>query len=430
MNEKVQSDSMNLRKFAFHALDFFRGSKIRKDFAEIKYFVETNNDNSSQLSRLLRQCTQNVPAYKNFSEYRSLFDFPVVNKMILRENLNDHISSQYNLNELKSTTTSGSTGTPFKIYFDERKIRRHTAALMYWNSKAGADLGNRLFYLRVWNKLNMKSDFRQFLENIYPIEVANFEKEEVDSLMERINKSKAKSAILGFASAITTLLHSSIIPNNISGIIAMSEHLSETVRLKLQEKFKCSVYARYSNMENGFIAQQYDNSGEYLINRADYIVEVLRLNEDKPAEPGEIGRLVVTDLYNFAMPFVRYDTGDLGEIAVKEDGRKVIKQIVGRRSDMILSSDGKLLSSHSITNSLWDFPEIVQFQFIQKDKAKYLMKLNMGNHKDSFARENELDGILKQYLGEDAQITFEYVHEIPVLNSGKRRYIINEYNKF
>lgn len=419
---------MNYRYWAFRILDFIRGNKIQRDFNEIKHIVESGQENNCQLSRILKHCIKSVPAYQDMDSVSKLRDFPVVNKMVLRENLNEHISSQYKLGDLKFTTTSGSTGTPFKIYFDARKIRRHTAALMFWNLKAGAELGNPLYYLRVWNKINKKSPIQQFLQNIYPIEVSNFNQEDVDELMSRVSKESRDTAILGFSSAITQLLKYSLpAPRNLSGIIAMSEHLPESVRLKLQEKFGCSVFARYSNMENGFIAQQFDDSGEYMINSADYLVEVLRLEEDKPAEPGEIGRLVVTDLFNYAMPFVRYDTGDLGEIVVKENGRKVIRKIEGRRADMISGSDGKLLSSHSITNSLWDFPEVMQYQFIQKNKAEYLMKLNMGNHCASFSREKELENALKKYLGDEAHIKFEYVDEIPVLNSGKRRYIINEY---
>ena len=300
---------------------------------------------------------------------------------------------------------------------------------MYWNERAGATLGKRLYYLRVWNNVNKKGRLSQLIENIIPVEVSHFSKEDCDTLLKGIADYEQEVAILGFSSALTELskcIDSENIPHNVKGIMAMSEHMPESVRHDLQKKFKCSVFARYSNMENGFIAQQFDDTGEYLINTADFIVEILKFDSDEHADDGEMGRIVVTDLYNYAMPFIRYDTGDIGAIRRREDGKLVLSSVEGRKTDVIFDSNGIPVSPHTITNTLWSFKEISQFQFIQKTATEYVFRLNMNG--TDFKREDELTKAIKKYLGDSASISFEYVTEIPVLNSGKRRIVINEYN--
>lgn len=362
---------------------------------DISFRVTRNIGNPDALSALLSHTTNTVEAYSNYKGETDLSKFPIVNKNILRENLDKHLSNKYDQTKLITTTTSGSTGTPFTIYFNEDKIKRHRAALMYWNERAGATLGKRLYYLRVWNNVNKKGRLSQIVENIIPIEVSHFTKEDCDTLLKGIVDYKQKVAILGFSSALTELskyIDTENIPQNVKGIMAMSEHLPEAVRLDLQRKFGCPVYARYSNMENGFIAQQFDDSGEYLINTADFVVEILEIDRDETVTDGKMGRIVVTDLYNYAMPFIRYDTGDLGRIKRRKDGKVVLTQVEGRKSDVIRDTTGNSVSSHIITNTLWAYKEIAQFQFIQKAKSEYIFRLNMSGQ--TFKREKELTKII------------------------------------
>lgn len=414
---------MNLRRIAFNLLDFAKGGNIQKDIKQIAAAFDTIQDHSVQLATLLRHASSTVEAYASLKGCETLSDFPVVNKVILRDQINYHLSSQFDIRELSSTTTSGSTGTPFKIFFDKRKLRRHKAALIFMNEIIGAPIGERLYYLRVWNKINGKNKVTQLLENIIPIEVSHFDNIACNDFLESIGKKKA--AILGFSSAVVELTKkANYCPPNLTGIITMSEHFPEIIRQEAINKFGCQVNSRYSNMENGLIAQQINNSDEYYINSADFIVEILHPEKDEGVEEGHLGRIVITDLYNYAMPFIRYDTGDMGILKTLSDGRRVLSKIEGRKCDMIYDATGNLVSAHVISNSLWYFPEIYQYQFIQKDKACYRLKLNLKGA--PFNRQNELESLLKQYLGKNASISFEFVDEIPVLNSGKRRYIINE----
>ena len=68
-------------------------------------------------------------------------------------------------------------------------------------------------------------------------------------------------------------------------------------------------------MENGILAQQKTASeNEFIINWASYHIEILNIDTNELAPNGTVGRIVVTDFFNYAMPLIRYDTGDLGVI--------------------------------------------------------------------------------------------------------------------
>ena len=94
--------------------------------------------------------------------------------------------------------------------------------------------------------------------------------------------------------------------------ITMSESFPDDARQGIKDLFGCPVISRYSNQECGLISQQCKLGTEYHINTASFYVEILDLEKDISVEDGKLGRIVVTDLYNKAMPMIRYDTGDLG----------------------------------------------------------------------------------------------------------------------
>ena len=81
----------------------------------------------------------------------------------------------------------------------------------------------------------------------------------------------------------------------------------------------------------------------------------------------------------------------------------------------------------TLSRCLKYYPNILQWQFIQKEEMKYLLKIVL--KKNSTLNESEIIKLLKETFGNDAEIIFEYVNEIPVLNSGKRKPVVCEYVK-
>src|SRR5699024_8524305 len=131
--------------------------------------------------------------------------------------------------------------------------------------------------------------------------------------------------------------------------ISDSENLSVTAKAKMEEVFQCPVLNRYGNNENGIIALTMPGDDRMHVNFPEYYVELLKLDSDEPVAPGKPGRIVITDLYNKAFPFIRYDTGDIGIADEMLDGQCIVlRQLLGRVSSSLRRTDGQLIGEATI----------------------------------------------------------------------------------
>jgi phenylacetate-CoA ligase len=352
--------------------------------------------------------------------------------------LNSFCSKSFKGQKLRKVTTSGSTGTPFSVFHDEIKRNRHTAENIYFSDIIGCILGSRIYYLRVWNIINKKSWFKSWIQNIVMHDASSLSDENLQNLIEQLQTDESTKSILAFASTHEALSRFAAkypvqpIPVKVKSLITISETLPEGAREVLKKTFGCPVISRYSNIENGFLAQQcLTENQEYHLNLASFHFELLNPDNDKPVKPGELGRVVVTDLFNYGMPIIRYDTGDMAVLSDRSicgAPGPVFKKIEGRRVDFITDTAGNLLSPHVITNTMWKYASVVsQFQFIQNGHKEYLIKINIGDKE--FNQTDILVKDLKSYVGSDAIINLEFVNDIPILASGKRKKIVDNYKQ-
>ena len=439
-----------LRNKAFWAIDRYRGGKISKYFKLLKH-IEGNNSVSGdeilsyhkeKIRELLTHCVQTVPAYNRLAplleQENPLTQWPVINKMTLKNGGDRYLSDAFKHESLIPMATSGSTGTPFVNWQNHDKKRHVNAEVLFYNGEIGYEIGRKIIYFRSVANEVKKSRLQQFMQNISLIDCRDLSDDGIRTKIRQIRKlSKNGGAmILSYASTLDAFCRyfekhgtKEACECNVYGIISGSEMLKDSTREILSEAFNCKVLSRYANEENGFIGQDGIENNVFIPNRANYYIEILKFDSDKPASQGEIGRIVITDLYNMAMPMVRYDTGDVGawqNISVKGTRRQAIGKFGGRRVDMIFDTKGNIISPHSITNFMWRFNNTIkQYQFIQQDKAAYRIRVNLSGKCD---HELLVSGI-KNIVGTDAGITVEECNEIPVLASGQRRYIVNSMNK-
>lgn len=424
-----------MRRTIFKLLDSLKGSPIQNNLDDLYSFFENSFDSNDyllyqkeRLNNIINYSIKNVPHYKNSKN--DILSLPVFNKLSIRNNLSKFISNEFKINQLKEVVTSGSTGLPFKVFHNKAKVNRNSADAIFFGQMGGFNFGTPLAYLKIWNNINNKSIFQQISQNILPINVLNLSDHNIEKIINKLNK-KSNLSFLGYASALESISECVIrrkldINVKFNSIITMSEGINLKSRNQIQKLFKCPVYARYSNVENGIIAQQTSmNSDMYLINSSSYYVEIVSFENDLQVKNGQIGRIVVTDYFNRGMPMIRYDTGDIGsKIMTTENGKtqEFLINVGGRKMDAVFNTSGELVSSFIITNGMWNYSELLQYQFIQKSKDQYLFKLNCPN---GFMRQKELINDFKSILGSDAIIDFEYVNDIPLLSSGKRRKVVN-----
>ena len=156
-----------------------------------------------------------------------------------------------------------------------------------------------------------------------------------------------------------------------------------------------------------------------------YVVEVLR--DGRPARPGELGEVVITDLNNMCMPFIRYRIGDL---AVAMDPREAcpcgrglprLGRIEGRIQAMIVGAHGAVVPGSLFPHLFKDYDYAVrQFQVVQEEPARILLKIVKASRFDDQIFD-ELLAKLRSYLGPDMRIDVAFVDAIPLVGTGKRQ---------
>lgn len=424
---------MNITRILFKIKDFIGGSPIRRHYDDIKNHFESKTASSSAiLDPLLLHLHRNVPYYKNI-DFKSLSNFPIVNKSIIKSNFKEFRATNFEDKGLTKMTTSGSTGTPFSVYQDKNKKARNYGDTLYFGSRGGYLLGNKLIYLRIWVKEKMQPSWLYQLQQISTIDVQTLRDDEIQALIEDFkNNSRKTHTVLGYVSALEHIVrycernHIDNLHCKFSGVITMSEGLSPETRVKLKQLFKCQVVSRYSNIENGIIAQQEIDSDYFLVNTASYIVEIFHPEKDELLVDGLLGRIVLTDLYNYAMPSIRYDTGDMG-IKEMRNGKTYLKTVEGRKLDLLFDTSGEIITSYLIGRNMWNYLEIDQYQLIQVGEKSYEFKINCPT---GFSREFQLVNEFKSYLGQDADFKVIYVEGIPLLSSGKHRKTVNLYRQY
>lgn len=427
------------RNKLFWTIDFLKGGVISKLYNEVKFINENYNSikvyklRDENLNNLLNHATSTTPFYKAYSQNLQLSDFPVISKNIIRNNYDDFKSTVYLGKKNYRVGTSGSTGTPFILYQNAEKRNRHNADTLYFTKATGYRLGEKLVYLRVWTNQNKMNNILAWMKNIYMQDISNLNDKVLSDFIDMLKKDENTKCILAYSSTLEALcryldkINSKPLNCNIKSIIAIAEGLNLYTKESLIKYFKTTVVSRYSNNENGILSQQpIENENEFNINWASYTVEILKFDEDIEAAPGELGRIIITDLFNYCMPIIRYDTGDVGCIEKNKSGLPVLSKLEGRKQDMVYNTKEELISSFIIGSLLKKYPSLIQFQFIQESKKGYTIKIN---NNGEFKNENQLIKEFKEVIGSDSIINVEYVNEIPVLDSGKRRQVINKYLK-
>lgn len=428
-----------IRSKLFWFKDSLTGGKLRYHYNDIQSILEDYDTHTSRikreayLNRLLNHAVETTSFYENYKDFTSLKDFPIINKLTLVEKYEELQSTSYKYGVIHKMSTSGSSGTPFIMLQDKNKKLRNTADTLYFAKQSGFDLGNRLYYFRRWSKKHKKSKLTSFATNIEMVNVTEFSDEYFANLIQNLEKDTSNKGILGYSSALRELckyldrVNAKPVKTNISSIIAMSEALSTYTRATMNKYFNVPIVSRYSNMENGMIAQQFSNMGDdFHINWASYHIELLHPEKDEPVNPGEMGRVVLTDYFNHCMPIIRYDTGDFAVMNKNNtlfNNAPTFSKVEGRRFDIIYDTNGNALTPF-IVFEMEAFPELKQFQLIQDGKRNYTIKLNLDG---TFHHEKELADRLKLSLGTDAEIKYVYEHDIPELSSGKRRLTANSY---
>jgi phenylacetate-CoA ligase len=220
---------------------------------------------------------------------------------------------------------------------------------------------------------------------------------------------------------------------NIKGVLAISEQLTPSMRSFVERRFGARAHQVYGLSEFGLAAARCD-AGRYHVHREHCRVEIVD-EQGHACAPGEVGRIVVTGLSNFAMPLIRYDTGDLAEAT---DGPcpcnrtlPSFGEIVGRYSRIAYLPAGTMVPVLALRETIESMPvEIMQglreFQIHQyADRRMELRLVAQSPLPEAFFARIRDEWV--KATGGGAELSFRSVSEIPKPPGGKSEVFTSDF---
>jgi phenylacetate-CoA ligase len=207
------------------------------------------------------------------------------------------------------------------------------------------------------------------------------------------------------------------------GIVTSADMLYPHQRAAIERVFGAAVFERYGCREVDTIAAECGEHEGMHICAERLVVEFLD-ESGHPVAPGQPGRIVLTDLFSYAMPFIRYDIEDLGTLSTKRcrcgRGLPLMSELVGRRSDVLTTPEGAYVSVTALSTILPQVPGVRETQFVQKAadwlQVRVVRRLEYGPDSEATFRRH-----IGRLFGSQVRVTFDYVDEIPGTPTGKAR---------
>lgn len=372
---------------------------------------------------------------ENLADDDNFRALPVVTKDQLRERGAELRSTQPGSRELHVHHTSGSTGKSLSIVVDDRAQQWRRACTLRSDEWTGWRLGQRSAL--VWgNPEYQNRGWRGRLRNTL-LERGNY----LDTLrmdaeaLERFvatGHRQRPALLMGHAHSLY-LLARFVSERNLSawqprGIIATAMTLHDFERQTIEMVFGTRVTNRYGCEEVGLIACQCSQFCGLHVNADNVLVEILR-EDGQPADSGESGSVIVTDLTNRAMPLIRYQLGDVAmagdEACPCGRGLPLLARIEGRDADYIVTPRGELISGISLTENFAVLLEGVREMQIVQERVEFLRLRIVRDVSFGPATTRHIERLVRERFGEEMSHECEWLERIEPEASGKFRFCVS-----
>lgn len=228
--------------------------------------------------------------------------------------------------------------------------------------------------------------------------------------------------------ALHILEHQKIPPVIPGGLTPMGSSMTPRMRRVIEEAFRCRVHETYGSAEMASIAAECVHQNGLHPFQGLFYIEVVR--QGKPAGNGETGRVLLTDLVNYAMPLLRYDIGD---VAVVREGRCPCGisgpriDVQGRIQDCLPGEDGNIITPDKMMDwVLGAFPEVLAFQLEKQSPRDYYLQVMP--QKEKVSNLDEIVALVSRRLPGKPRVRARVVATILPEQGGKYRFIKNRIN--
>jgi len=404
---------------------------------------------SIQLKRLKELL---VHAYYNVAFYHRLFDranvkpgdikrvedlskLPLTSKREVRENFPEGILARgVDVKRCVKHRTSGSTGERMVFLFDESARAFNKAVSLYPFIECGLKLSDRVAHIRGGARATplikeSRDWFNRlgFMQRIFISPLAPFE-EQIRAL-----ESFNPDVIYGYPSSLFLIAEAlrdgrakHITPRL---VFSHGETLDDKVRHFINSTFAVEMYDTYGCSEAPRLAWECDEHVGYHICVTGSVVEFVDIDSGEHVAPGERGEIVITNLYNYAMPLIRYRIGDVGvpseEMCPCGRTLPLMKSVEGRMDDFIIKPNGELISPRTFAGILWNISGVGKYRLVQEKPDEFYIELV---EEKGFTEKTAdlLKKEIEKVMGCSIKLEVKIVKDVPPENSGKLRKIVSK----
>ena len=423
---KLIKSLSSLEKYHLGKIKNFKNERNRKLWNIIKYAYKK----TSYYKKMINDVEINV---KNFGNLINNWEqLPLLDKKIIKNEKENILALPVDKNFVTYVTTGGSTGEPFGFYMVRGHDWEHQEFLF---KLMGYKRGDKILSMdgSLVSEKNLKNNiyWTELSKNDLPygsfaMSSHYLTNDNVNYYIDFIKEFKP-SFIRGYPSFLEIIGKHIILKNikfdfQLKGVELTAETFYDYQIDLLKRAFNCKVFSQYGHSESCVFGYSINEDQTVYCSPFYGYTEIIG-NDNRHVKIGEIGEIVVTGFYNYACPFIRYKTGDLGLYGGEDNGIVKLKQIYGRTQDIIYSTNMEEIRLTALVfgRHYKAFSNIDKWQIIQNTPGKIIFKIVKG--KDfSDADKNELS----QNFMQIAQIKteFEFIDKIDLTIRGKSKLLI------
>lgn len=412
--------------------DLLKGESVHTHLRDLRDVEQWNAQQMHdfqqvKLRQLLSYASREVPFYRDwFLDHQLnpndvvLSQMPIVSKAIMRQEGTERFTAaEFPQKERIASRSSGSTGEPFSFLVSREAESVNTAAKLRTWYQAGYRLGDRYMKIANGERQGKIKKLQDRVNRCLFVPFYSIDDNALKSILDTI-ESRKPLFIRSYPAPLYLLAR---YRNSHPGythtprrLFTTGSTLPETYRKEIEKAFGCDIVDSYSceGTPNTYETPAHDG---YRVCGYYGIIEVLD-NDGHPVKDG-IGRVVSTDLWNLAHPFIRYDTQDLVEV---RNGQ--IVRIMGRESDAYIATGGETYTVHNFSHFfLYDIPGVDSYQIVRHRDGS--ITFNIVTNKE-FTPEKTQSIIDFWQPKLKVPVSVNIVDDIPLMHNNKRQTIINE----
>ncbi len=429
------------------------GGRLRKlEAFESLPSHEQRAEQARRVQAILQHAYETVPYYRNAfdsagttpADWRMGDPLPVpcTSRETIREFGDAMLSNKFPRESLHTAMTGGTTSTPVLLYRDTNGLRDKIALQYHLNRWMGYDQGDKV--MMVWGAerdLEMNPSWRwkfyeQYLKGQIPAPAGQISDEVFELFMARLNKTRPK-VLFGYSVTITSfarflLKHGNGRYHTPEAVIITAEPVTPEDKVIIREAFRCPVTEQYGSREAGMIATECEHHQGLHFHPAGCFPE---FEYHSTSSEGPLYRLIITDLMNYGMPLIRYDTGDC---VILEEGEcpcgrwyPRVKSVMGRIMDTLILPDGSEVPGLTVANQIigltHNFRFVTKIQVIQKTINHIQLRyVSSGTDAETEGELTRVRAALERVFRLPIKVEMVRVDDIPRAASGKLRLCISE----